>query len=133
MAGFKKGKSGNPNGRPVGSINKSTKIGVNSNSIEVYMKFYESWLGAFKGAKYYVYSHTHNGETFYIGKGKGDRAWENKEGKRNDIWQEYAESIGYEYDVKILACDLTEREALAVEAALIGVSKPKCNIKLLFS
>lgn len=130
---FKKGQSGNPNGKQKGTKNRLSSMGIDPISALVIIKNFESWMGTIKGGRYYVYGHCFDGNVFYIGKGTANRAWEKTVGCRNDEWQEYVESINYEYDVKILACDLTEREALAVESAIIAVSKPRCNVRILFS
>ncbi len=82
-----------------------------------------------KGDLFYVYSHEYNGDCFYIGKGKGDRAW-NKI-SRNELWLNHV-SDSMEYEVKIIAADLTESDALAIEKALILSRQPKCNIMFLF-
>ena len=70
------------------------------------------------GMGFYVYSHTDkNGDVFYIGKGKGDRAWDRN--KRHELWQRYLENINHEYIVTVVEKDLDEDAAFEVEEKLI--------------
>jgi hypothetical protein len=122
---FKKGQSGNINGKPKGVLNKSTKLNI-SQPLIVYLS---QFTGVIKGDSYYVYKHSINGVCFYIGKGRGDRAWRFKE-CRNDVWRKYVESIGFKFDVTIISMGVSESEALIIESALIKNNKPICNIAL---
>ena len=82
---------------------------------------------------YYVYQHTDmDGNIFYIGKGKGNRAWDTKRSKE---WNSKSKN-GYVVD--ILYDKLTEEEAFDAEGCmiqLIGIdtltniqnTKPKYN------
>ncbi len=71
------------------------------------------------GDKFYVYSHTDkDGAVFYIGKGKGERAWEKS--NRHGLWTKYLESIGGEYTVSIIEKDLDEESALTLEEELVA-------------
>ncbi len=59
---------------------------------------------------YYVYTHSNlQCKVFYVGKGRGSRAWTKRKGK---AWKE-------DYAVEILFDNLTEEEALDAESVLI--------------
>jgi hypothetical protein len=66
----------------------------------------------------YVYGHykADTGELFYIGKGTGKRAWDER--YRNKHWQSVVKKHGYV--VKILAENLTDDEAYRQESAIIA-------------
>jgi len=71
---------------------------------------------------FYVYAHRTvgnrvSGDVFYIGKGRGKRAWSKK--GRNVYWHRVAEKYGYV--VEILADGLTEGEAFDLEKSFISV------------
>lgn len=70
---------------------------------------------------YYVYAHRclKLGEIFYVGKGKEDRAWNDK---RSNAWKEYVESIDGQYEVLLLHRDLTEDEAIDLEREEIAAN-----------
>ena len=66
---------------------------------------------------YYVYIHkTKDGVPFYVGKGKGKRAWTNA---RNANWKEFVNRIG-EYNVELPYTNLSEEKALDIEKKLIA-------------
>lgn len=115
-----------------GIPNKLTAMGLSSSNIFAIKGLYEALIGCIKGENYYVYSHEYNGECFYIGKGCNNRAWDKAITARNEKWNEYALAIGYNYEVKIIAADITEAEALLIEECLIKKRLPVCNINLLF-
>ncbi len=61
---------------------------------------------------YYIYIHIKpDGEIFYVGKGKGDRAYSKY--RRSDFWTSTVTKYGY--DVFILEKDLNEAEAFKIE------------------
>lgn len=70
--------------------------------------------------EYYVYLHLRksDGSVFYVGKGKGRRAW-NLKHRTNSRWQRVSRKHGCE--VVLVAQDLPEVCALSMERALIGV------------
>lgn len=66
---------------------------------------------------FYVYEHRHpNGVCFYVGKGKGKRAY--SERGRSHRWWEFRNRFS-EYAVAIVATGLTELDAFKVEAERI--------------
>ena len=73
---------------------------------------------------YYVYAHLdHTGQIFYIGKGKGRRAWDSD---RHLIWNWYVEKhLQGDYQVKILHDNLSAQEAEDLEAAWIAQCPPE--------
>ena len=117
-------------GRLKGSVNKITKIGIKACDFIILKAFYEQVIGALKNEKYYVYSHEYNGNCFYIGKGKNGRAWASENWDRNNLWVEYVKQIGGKYDIKIIAADINEDEALSIESVLIKKRIPICNIRI---
>ena len=67
---------------------------------------------------FYVYEHWRpdKNECFYVGKGKGNRAYTRK--SRNSHWRnivEKLERIGLTYEVKIVSFELTEEAAFELE------------------
>jgi hypothetical protein len=107
-------------GRKKGTPNRSSGLGIAIKQV------YEDLIGSMKTGRFYVYAHYYSGQCFYVGKGTGTRAW--AKDPRSDTWHEYVDAIGGCFDVRIICADLSEAEALAVEAALIRVRKPACNI-----
>lgn len=90
---------------------------------------YEQVVGSIKSGTYYVYAHYDaEGECFYVGKGKNHRAWEKGYGCRNDEWYNAVIAMDFKYEVRIIAADLDEDEALAIEQALIRYHSPRTNI-----
>lgn len=67
--------------------------------------------------KFYVYLHSNadTGEVFYVGKGKGPRAWSKQ---RNNLWKTVTKHCNY--SVVIVKDGLEEDEALQMEAQLIS-------------
>jgi len=63
---------------------------------------------------YYVYAHrcTTTGTIFYVGKGKGNRAWSDQ---RSTAWKKHVEQIGNRYETVLLHKDLTEDESIDLE------------------
>lgn len=75
---------------------------------------------------YYVYGHYTNNELFYIGRGKGKRAWDKY--SRNSYWKNIVNKYGYH--VYILYRGLTLEEANKTEHELIVDLNPKANFTL---
>jgi hypothetical protein len=69
--------------------------------------------------EHYVYTHLNPNtkEVFYVGIGKGNRAW-NKGAGRNKFWVNYSNKYGFE--VEIIAKDITRKEAGEIEIELIA-------------
>jgi hypothetical protein len=69
--------------------------------------------------QYYVYTHLNpqSKEIFYVGIGKGNRAW-NKGAGRNKFWENYVNKYGFE--VEIVAENLTRNQAGKIEIELIA-------------
>lgn len=66
---------------------------------------------------FYVYLHKNpDGDVFYVGKGKGDRAWEKD--KRHNMWKHYSKRFNSEFIVEIYKDGLEENEALDLENEL---------------
>lgn len=70
---------------------------------------------------YYVYTHKrrNDGVIFYIGKGRGDRAW-SVEGRTNRWVREAAD---YGREVTIVAKGMTEAAALLMESVMISMHR----------
>ena len=70
-----------------------------------------------KKSNFYVYIHVkpNNGEIFYVGKGKGDRAYSKH--KRNNFWKSVVNKYGF--DTFIIENNLTEDEAFELEVKYI--------------
>ena len=101
------------------------KSGTPNRKKDVNFDFFASELiNVIKGHKYYVYKHEINGVCFYVGKGKGTRAWDKT---RNDVWNKFVRSIGSNYEIRLIALGLTESEALTIEESLIKLLNPECN------
>lgn len=115
--GFNKGRT------KTGGRKKGVKNGEYKTTSEI---LYNALIGSIKFGNYYVYYHVnkHTLEVFYIGKGKGGRAWDND---RNELWVKYVESN--EYDIQIVAANLTEEEAFSIEGCLIKKRNPSCNMR----
>ena len=63
---------------------------------------------------FYVYRHLDkNGRVFYIGKGKGRRAYDKN--NRNVFWKTYVEYNNGEYIIEIIKSNLSEDEAYDLE------------------
>ena len=69
--------------------------------------------------KYYIYSHTRKdtGQCFYIGMGKGGRAYQRYRGARNRHWAFIAEKG---YNIRILVNGLTQEKAWEIEKNFIS-------------
>jgi len=67
---------------------------------------------------FYVYVHTkaNNGSVFYVGKGRGKRAWSKE--NRNPHWRNIVAKYGYE--VTILLNNLNEEQAFILEKQTIA-------------
>ena len=79
--------------------------------------------------KYYVYTHSYNGNVFYVGKGCGNRAYRFKEFDRSSKWFEIFKGQQALPDVAIVKTFETENEAFDFERELIFKLKPKANIQ----
>jgi hypothetical protein len=68
--------------------------------------------------QYYVYTHLNpqSKEIFYVGIGKGNRAW-NQWAGRNKFWENYVNKYGFE--VEIIAENITRNQAGKIEIELI--------------
>ena len=69
--------------------------------------------------QYYVYTHLNpqSKEIFYVGIGKGNRAW-NQWAGRNKSWENYVNKYGFE--VEIIAENITRNQAGKIEIELIA-------------
>ena len=79
--------------------------------------------------KFYVYENTRLdiNEIFYVGKGTGNRAYENKGSRRSEHWKRIHNKAGS--SVKILADNLDEELAFLVEVERIDQLK-RLNVSL---
>jgi hypothetical protein len=69
--------------------------------------------------EFYVYLHrAPDGAVFYVGKGRGRRAWSRA---RTEVWRRHVDgALAGRYDVEIHRDGLTSAEALALEAELVA-------------
>jgi hypothetical protein len=69
--------------------------------------------------EYYVYTHLNpiTKEVFYVGIGKGNRAWNQWSG-RNKFWENYVNKYGFE--VELISENLTRKQAEKIEINLIA-------------
>ena len=118
---FIKGKSGNPNGRKVGSVNRPKN--------NIHLELLTDVLNMYKNGNYYVYYHINSktNEVVYIGKGKNDRAWTFNGNQRSEQWHQYFKNN--QIEVKIVVIDLSEEEAFEIEKSLIKIKNPILNIQ----
>lgn len=78
---------------------------------------------------FYTYAHRRGdtGEVFYVGKGKGKRAW--SERSRNAHWRNIVAKCGF--TVQLISTELNEFDALSHECELVDIFKlanfPLCN------
>jgi len=72
-----------------------------------------------KPSGFYVYGHyDFNGSIFYVGMGRGKRAWDKD---RHPLWVRYVNChLSGEYEVRIIADSMTAEEAEEFEAKLIA-------------
>lgn len=66
--------------------------------------------------KYYVYRHYIGDNTFYVGKGQKDRAYENRKDRRSAKWHEFVNNR--EYNIEIVKYFNNNKEALDFEEEL---------------
>ena len=92
--------------------------------------FYESVRKDFldkhiRHGNYYVYLHKLEGAVVYVGKGKGERAmhWATRDKEHSELM------VNGHINIEIVANNLTEPNALLIEAALIKDLKPKYNVR----
>jgi len=104
-------------GRQLGTKNKRPY------SDQFLVDYIKDLIGTFKSGKYYVYKHIERGKEVYIGKGSHGRAWEQNR-KINEHTQRMKRGL---IKVKIMASDLSEKEAFAIEGELIKIRQPKYN------
>ncbi len=76
---------------------------------------------------FYVYVHkdSRTGIPFYVGKGRGNRAYDCK--LRAAGWREVVDELHGDYDVEIVNNNLLERDAYELEADLIFKLGKKCD------
>jgi hypothetical protein len=81
--------------------------------------------------QYYVYEHWRldKDECFYVGKGKGRRAYEKS--KRGSHWENIVrklERIGSAYEIRMVKTGLTEKEAFALEKERIAFWRDRVDL-----
>ena len=80
--------------------------------------------------KYYVYIHLLNDEVFYVGKGKGNRAYQFNPIRRNKLWNDFVKDDFEKITVKIIKEFDTSKEAIAFEKELTeyywSLNQAKC-------
>ena len=71
-------------------------------------------------SNFYVYLHKNpaSGEVFYVGKGRGKRAYQT--GSRNNEWEQVVAASDGKFDVEFVEVDLLEDEACDLEAETIS-------------
>lgn len=75
---------------------------------------------------YYVYQHSYKGQIFYIGMGRGIRAFDFNDISRGQRWHEYVKSHP-KFTARILKVFPTKIEALAYEVKKIKKLRPAAN------
>lgn len=77
--------------------------------------------------KYCVYTHSINGDIFYVGQGLSDRPFDHR--SRNNAWKAITAGVGAgAIDVEIVDWYETAAEALEVEKNLISTLRPVANV-----
>jgi len=79
--------------------------------------------------KPYVYTHSYEGDVFYVGKGTLGRAWLFNPSMRNSRWAKKVIGVGRNPDVEIIKEFFGDDCALCYETELIKELQPSCNIR----
>jgi hypothetical protein len=111
---------------------KGAKSRYSSQALQAKLESMYNYFKSFEtDNEFYVYGHFNpvNNECFYIGKGKGKRAWDKMPNARNDYWYNYIKYVP-NYDVRLIVTGLSEQESLSIEEILIKSRNPICNINL---
>lgn len=116
-------KKGHGGLKPKGAKSKTSGENLNS-KIDCILNYFKSFE---TNNEYYVYAHFNpiTNECFYIGKGKGNRAW--LKSTRNDYWKNYITLVP-NYEIRLIVTGLNEDEAFSIEEVLIKSRNPICNI-----
>lgn len=81
-----------------------------------------------RSLRYQVYSHSIDGEVFYVGKGMDSRPLSGE--SRNATWQRIVASNAGRFEVQILSRHTSDQAASAEEHALIRRLRPSANLSL---
>jgi hypothetical protein len=80
------------------------------------------------GERLFVYAHSAGGKIFYVGMGNAKRPFAYGRSSRTSRWCEHVKSVGT-YNTNILAQTNDRIEAQKIEARLIAIHTPVCNVR----